>query len=35
MIKISIDDSAIVAELKRLENASRNLRPALKEIGEI
>jgi len=35
MINVEVDDRAIVAALRRLQNHGSNLRPALREIGEI
>ena len=35
MINVTVDDAAILAALRRLQNHGSNLRPALREIGEI
>ena len=35
MINVAVDDRAILAALRQLQNHTANLRPALKEIGEI
>jgi len=34
MINVTVDDRAILAALRQLQNHTANLRPALKEIGE-
>ena len=34
MINVTVDDAAILAALRQLQNHATNLRPALKEIGE-
>ncbi len=34
MINVTVDDRAILAALRQLQNHAANLRPALKEIGE-
>ena len=34
MINVTVDDQAILAALRQLQNHTANLRPALKEIGE-